>query len=212
MVIKDISSFNKDKILNIFLSIKKKKNKFIESIDVAINLSLNMDNKINNNVRGCVLFPNILKKKYKIAVFTYKKYYDVAYKAGAYVVGSEDLIKKVKNGFINFNLVIVTVDFVKILSKIGHILGPKDLMPDLKLGTITNSLKESVESFNNGKVIYKSDKFGIIHSSIGDINFTIYQLFDNFLALLNSIKLNKFIDIKKISFSSTMGKSYIINL
>ncbi len=209
---------NKNKIIKILDLIKKKsKKKFNESIDVDINLLL--DNKdINQVICGSVLLPYRKKSNKKIVVFTDESNFKIAYKSGAFFAGNDDLFYKIKNNKIKYDLVICSCDYINIVSKLGYILGPKGLMPNLKLGTITNDIENTVFEFVNGKIIYKTDKYGIIHLSIGKINFSSKELFYNFSCLINSILLNKsnkindsFL-IKKINISSTMGKSYIINL
>ncbi len=209
---------NKEKIIKIFDLVKKSsKKRFIESIDVDINLLLDYKD-ISQNICGNLLFPYRNKNKRRIVVFTDESNFKIAYKAGAFFVGNNDLFDKIKNNKIKYDLVICSYNYINIVSKLGYILGPKGLMPNLKLGTITNDIKNTVSDFVKGKVIYKSDKYGIIHISIGKINFSNEELFSNFFYLINSILLNKLnkvdndIFIKKISVSSTMGKSYIINL
>ncbi len=208
-----------EKIFKIFNLIKENsKKKFNESIDVSINLSLKNSKNLNNIIYGSVLFPykkNIYKN---IVVFTNKSNFDIAYNSGAYFVGNNDLFNKIKNNNIKYDLVICTSDYVNIVSKLGYILGPKGLMPNINLGTITDNLKDTISDYIKGKIIYKSDKYGIIHISIGKINFPNKELLNNFSCLIDSILLNKFNKlknnsfIKKINISSTMGKNYIINL
>ncbi len=217
MIIKTTSFLNKQKILDIFKVIKQEsKRKFIESIDVAINLFLINRNKLEYNLQGSVLLPNGVGRQRKIAVLTSEKNYDICYKSGAFVVGGEDLINKIKKGFINFDVLITTPEDIRLFTSIGQILGPKNLMPNLKLGTITNFLQESIKDFLDKKIIYKTDKFGIIHSTIGKVNFSVNYLLENFSALIKSIFSNKPVSvrndvfIKKIVFSSTMGKSYVM--
>ncbi len=209
---------NKKKIIKIFDLIKKNsKKKFVESIDVDINLLLDCKN-INQNFCGSLLLPYSNKSKKKIVVFTDESNFKIAYKAGAFFVGNNDLFNKIKNNEIKYDLVICSYNYINIVSKLGYILGPKGLMPNLKLGTITNDIRNTVSDFIKGKIIYKADKYGIIHLSIGKINFSNKELFTNFFYLINSILLNKLnkinsnIFIKKVSISSTMGKGYIINL
>ncbi len=209
---------NKKKIIKIFNLIKKNsKRKFNESIDVDINLLLN-NKDINQIICGSVLLPYRKKNKKKIVVFTDESNFKIAYKSGAFFVGNDDLFNKIKNNEIEYDLVICSCNYINVVSKLGYILGPKGLMPNLKLGTITNDIKNTVSEFVDGKIIYKTDKYGIIHLSIGNVNFSVKKLFSNFFYLINSILLNKLNKInnnfliKKISISSTMGKSYIINL
>ncbi len=209
--------FNKDVLIKIFNIIKSKsKINFIESIDVAINLFIDTKD-VDQNVKGSVLLPYNFNKKKKIIVFAPKSKENIAYSSGAFLVGMEDLFDKVKNNLIDYDIVISTLEAVKLVSKLGQILGPKGLMPNLKFGTITNNLEKTILEFMKGKVTYKNDKFGIIHSVIGKINFTSDQLLENFICLINSVKFNKpnklksSIFFKKIVISSTMGKGFLFN-
>ncbi len=211
------SYLNKNNLIEIFDNIKKKsKSSFIESIDIAINLNIDTKN-IDHNIKGNVLLPFNVSKKKKIIVFAPKSKSKIAYSSGAYYVGMEDLFNKVKNNLIKYDLVISTLDSVKLVSKLGEILGPKGLMPNLKLGTITDDLEDSICKFIKGQITYKNDKFGIIHSIIGKINFSNNELLENYICLINSVKSNKpnnlknNIFFKKIFISSTMGKSFLVN-
>ncbi len=208
---------NKEQIIDIFNLIKKKSNrKFIESIDISINLSFNK-NIIDKCIYGSVLLPYRINNNIKILVFTNNNNYEIANISGATYVGNKDLIKIIKDNKIKYDIVLSTPDVLNIVSKVGYILGPKGLMPNLKLGTITNDLKKTIFEFKNGKIIYKSDKFGIINCSIGKINFSSENLYNNTLYFIYSViniknsNKNNFL-INKITVSSTMGKSYIINL
>ncbi len=211
----NLKKFN---INDVFYFIKKhSKCKFIESVDVSINLSIDIKDS-NQNICGSVIYPNSIKKKdIKIIVFAPKNLSEIAYKYGAYIVGTNDLFDKIKNKSIYYDLVLSVPESINIVSKLGSILGPKNLIPNLKSGTLTNDLKNTLLSFINGRVIYRNDRFGIIHSTIGKLNFTDIQLIDNFKVLISSInsnkpgKLKKNL-IKKITISSTMGKGYVINL
>ncbi len=219
-IIKDNNENILNKLIYIFDNLKKKNKirKFIESIDVSINLNINYKD-LNSYIYGNVLLPHGNGKKYKIAVFDNYHNKDLIYSLGAYIVGGKNLINKIINDKnIDFNLVITTNDFVDKISKIAYILGPKGLMPNIKFGTITNNIENTLKDFLNGKIIYKNDKFGIIHLSIGRIDFDSYKLADNLFVLINSIKNNKFLLIKnsllikKVTVSSTMGKSYLIKI
>ncbi len=211
-------NYNKSNLIKIFDFIKKKsKFNFIESIDIAINLFIDTKD-INQNIKGSILLPYGMVKKNKVIVFASKSKENIAYSSGAYFVGMENLLDKVKNNSIKYDVVISSLEGVKLVSKLGQILGPKGLMPDLKFGTITDDLKNSVEKFSRGQITYKNDKFGIIHSVIGKINLSSDQLLDNFICFINSVKSNKPNKIKddlffkKIFISSTMGKSFLIDL
>ncbi len=220
---KKIFKNSKQNILNdyikIFNNLKEDniKRNFIESIDISI--VLNMDIKdINKNILGNVILPHGNGKKYKILVLDNNIDKNLVLSWGVNLSNIENLINN-KNYINNFNLIITTVNyFNNFNSKIFNILGSKNKIPDLKLGTITNNLKDTVYDFLNGKVIYKNDKFGVINLCIGKINFDNYKLADNLFVFLNSVKLyiskfnRKLIFIKKIFVSSTMGKSYIIKI
>ncbi len=210
--------FNKNDLIKIFENIKKKsKFNFIESVDIAINLSIDTKD-INQTIKGNVLLPHNFGKTKKVIVFASKSKEKISYSAGAFFVGMENLFDKVKNNTIKYDVVLSTLDSMKLVSKLGQILGPKGLMPNLKLGTITDDLENSISKFVKGKIIYKNDKFGIIHSTIGKLNFTSNQLLDNFICFINSIISNKpkqlknMFFLKKIFISSTMGKSFLVNL
>ncbi len=210
--------FNKNRLIKIFDLIKKKsKINFIESIDVAINLFIDTKD-INQHIKGCVLLPYGIGKKNKVVVFASEFQKDIAYSSGAFYVGSKDLFNKIKNCSIKYDVVISTLEHIKLVSKLGQLLGPKGLMPNIKLGTLTDNLKDSVSKFSKGQITYKNDKFGIIHSKIGKINFTSEHLLSNFTCFIDSVKLNRPSKLKsnfffkKIFISSTMGKSYLVDL
>ncbi len=219
---KKILKHGKENILNsftvIFDNLKKEniKRNFIESIDVSIILDIDIKDA-NQYIIGSVKLPYFNGKKYKIFILDDNLNKDLVLSWGADLININDLINKKIN--YNFNLVITTPNyFNKYSDKISNLLASKNIIPNIKLGTITNDIKSSVYDFLNGKIIYRNDKFGIINLCIGKINFDSYKLSNNLLTLLNSIKLNKskfiktFMFIKKIFVSSTMGKSYIIKM
>ncbi len=211
------NNFIKKNIIKIFDLIKNNyKYKFIESIDIAINL---YNKKKNNfNILGSVILPNnCFNKKRKIIVFAPKSKYKLAISCGAYFVGQKDLFNLIKDNKIDYDVVISTPELLYMVNKLNQILGPKGLIPSIELGTVTNNLKNTINNFISGKILYKSDKFGIIHTIIGKINFTSLQLYENFIFLIKSIfnlldKYNGYLNLKKITVSSTMGKGYLINL
>ncbi len=214
------NKINKKELFNVFDLLKTKSSKnFVESIDVSVNLLLNYKN-IKYTINSSLIFPYSVKKKAKkkILVFTDSPNFKLAYSSGAYYVGNEELIDKVKKNKIKYDIVICTPNVINLVNKIKFILGPKGLIPNIKFNTITNDLKKSITEFIKGKLIYKSDKFGIVNISIGNINFSNEELFLNLCYLLNDIFINKPINIKSIFFiknifvSSTMGISYLINL
>ncbi len=208
----------KKNIIDIFSEIKKNSNrKFIESIDVAINLMIDIK-KSDNLIKNYVILPYGIKKNIKIVVFASDEYKEVAYSYGAYFVGKDDLFKKIISYKIDFDLVVAMPDTIKIVSKLGKILGPKGLMPNINFGTITSNIKETVKNLYEGKqIIYKNDRYGIVHVTIGKTSFSEKMLLYNLKSLVLSIKKNKpnsissIFFIKKITISSTMGKGFIVN-
>lgn len=173
--------------------------KFDESLEIAIKLGIDIT-KADQNIRGMLSLPNGTGKTVRVAVFTVNSA-DEATKAGADIVGGEDLIEKVAGGEINFDRVIATPDMMPKMSKIARILGPKGLMPNPKLGTVTNNVAEAVKTAKAGQIEYRAEKKGIIHAGIGKMSFTTDQLVENANALIDQLK--------KIKPSSTKGQ-YIL--
>jgi large subunit ribosomal protein L1 len=181
--------------------------KFIESVDAAINLGIDA-RKSDQNVRGVALLPHGIGRTVRVAVFT--QHAKLAKEAGADQVGLEDLADKIKTGPINFDVVIASPETMPIVGQLGQILGPRGLMPNPKFGTVTPNIVEAITNAKNGQIRYRNDKNGIIHSTIGRINFSIEHLKENLQALitlLNKAKPNssKGVYIKKLSLSTTMG-------
>lgn len=173
--------------------------KFDESLEIAIRLGIDVT-KADQNIRGMLSLPNGTGKTVRVAVFTVNSA-DDAKKAGADVVGGEELIEKVAGGEINFDRVIATPDMMPKMSKIARILGPKGLMPNPKLGTVTNNVAEAVKTAKAGQIEYRAEKKGIIHAGIGKMSFTTDQLVENANALIDQLK--------KVKPSSTKGQ-YIL--
>lgn len=173
--------------------------KFDESLEIAIKLGIDIT-KADQNIRGMLSLPNGTGKTVRVAVFTVNSA-DEATKAGADVVGGEDLIEKVAGGEINFDRVIATPDMMPKMSKIARILGPKGLMPNPKLGTVTNNVAEAVKTAKAGQIEYRAEKKGIIHAGIGKMSFTTDQLVENANALIDQLK--------KVKPSSSKGQ-YIL--
>lgn len=189
--------------------------KFIESVDISINLGIDTK-KSEQMIRGATVLPNGTGKNVRVAVFAENEQADAAKKAGADKVGLEDLAASVKAGEIDFDVVIATPSAMRIVGQLGQILGPKGLMPNPKVGTVSDNVAEAVKSAKGGQVRYRTDKSGIVHCSIGKINFTAEALKENFKALLADIKkmkpsTAKGIYLKKITLSSTMGPGLIID-
>lgn len=160
--------------------------KFDESLEIAIKLGIDIT-KADQNIRGMLSLPNGTGKTVRVAVFTVNSA-DDAKKAGADVVGGEDLIEKVAGGEINFDRVIATPDMMPKMSKIARILGPKGLMPNPKLGTVTNNVAEAVKVAKAGQIEYRAEKKGIIHAGIGKMSFATDQLVENANALIDQLK------------------------
>ncbi len=160
--------------------------KFDESLEVAIRLGIDVT-KADQNIRGMLSLPHGTGKKVRVAVFTVNSV-EEAKKAGADVVGGEDLIEKVVAGEINFDRVIATPDMMPKMSKIARILGPKGLMPNPKLGTVTNNVAEAVVTAKAGQIEYRAEKKGIIHAGVGKMSFTTEQLVENVNALVEQLK------------------------
>ena len=190
--------------------------KFDESLEVAVNLKID-SNKTDQNVRGVLSLPKGTGKKIRVAVMAKGDKAKEANEAGADIVGDEDLAQQVTNGKINFDLLIATPDMMPTVGKIGKILGPKGLMPNPKLGTVTQDVRKAVSNAKAGQVQFKNDKAGIIHAGIGKLNFTEEDLLQNLKSFYTSISKSKpdavkgsF--IKKVSIASTMGFGIKLNL
>lgn len=190
--------------------------KFIESIDVSVNLGVD-PRKSDQMVRGSVVMPAGTGKSVRVAVFTTADKAEAAKAAGADLVGLEDLAESVKRGDFAADVVIATPDAMRIVGMVGPILGPKGLMPNPKDGTVSADVVAAVKSAKAGQVRFRTDKNGIIHSSIGKINFSAEDLKANLSALLSALnKLKptsmKGVYLKKVSLSSTMGPGFTVEL
>jgi large subunit ribosomal protein L1 len=173
--------------------------KFDESLEIAVKLGIDVA-KADQNIRGMLSLPNGTGKKVRVAVFTINSQ-DDAKKAGADVVGGEELIDKVANGFLDFDRVIATPDMMPKMSKVARVLGPKGLMPNPKLGTVTNNVAEAIASAKAGQIEYRAEKNGIIHAGIGKMSFATDKLVENANALIEQLK--------KVKPASTKGQ-YIL--
>ena len=185
------------------------KAKFKESVDVAINLGIDAS-KSDQQVRGSTVMPHGIGKSVRVAVFTGGKNQDVARAAGADIVGLEDLAEKVKAGEMNFDVVVASPDAMRVVGQLGQILGPRGLMPNPKVGTVTPNVAEAVKNAKAGQVRYRSDKAGVVHCTIGKADFEAAKLKDNLHALLQDLAkhkpaASKGIFLKRVSVSSTMG-------
>ncbi len=189
--------------------------KFAESVDAAVNLGIDAS-KSDQQVRGSTVMPNGTGKKVRVAVFTSGKNQDAAREAGADIVGMEDLAAQVKAGEINFDVVIASPDAMRVVGQLGQILGPRGLMPNPKVGTVTPNVAEAVKNAKAGQVRYRVDKAGIIHAPIGRANFEADALKTNLLALLADLQKakpasSKGIYLKGVTLSSTMGPGIAID-
>lgn len=183
--------------------------KFVESIDVAINLGVD-PRKSDQVVRSSTVLPNGTGKTVRVAVFAQGANADAAKEAGADIVGFDDLAESIKAGNMDFDVVIASPDAMRVVGTLGQVLGPRGLMPNPKVGTVTPNVAEAVKNAKSGQVRYRTDKAGIIHCPIGNAGFEVEALQQNLVALiddLNKLKPSsaKGIYLKKISVSSTMG-------
>ena len=183
--------------------------KFAESIDVSVNLGVD-PRKSDQNVRGATVLPNGTGKTVRVAVFTQGPNADAAKAAGADIVGMDDLGEQVKKGEMNFDVVIASPDAMRVVGQLGQILGPRGLMPNPKVGTVTADVATAVKNAKSGQVRYRTDKAGIIHCTLGKINFEAADIQGNLEALLADLRkakptTSKGVYIKKITLSSTMG-------
>jgi large subunit ribosomal protein L1 len=188
---------------------KSSKVKFKESVDIAINLGINAK-KSDQNIRGSTILPHGIGRSIKVAVFTQGDNVEKAKKSGAELVGMEDLVEKIKKEGINFHVAIASPDAMKIVTQLGQILGPRNLMPNPKFGTVTENISEAVKNAKHGQIRYRNDKNGIVHATIGRIDFKKDLIKNNFYVFLESIKKSKPPQskgtyIKKIVLSTTMG-------
>jgi len=190
--------------------------KFIESVELHANL--NIDPKYaDQQLRTTVTLPHGIGKQVRIAVLTNDENFDEATKAGADIVGNDELIENMTKGNIDFDLLIATPNMMPKLAKLGRVLGPKGLMPSPKSGTVTSTLETTLMDFKKGKFEYKADKTGIVHVTIGKISFTQDQLIENLQALYNSIEKNRPSGVKgkyfkSLSICTTMGPSIKLDL
>ena len=183
--------------------------KFKESIDVAVNLGVD-PRKSDQVVRGSTVLPNGTGKSVRVAVFAQGNNAEAAKAAGADIVGFEDLAETIKGGVMDFDVVIASPDAMRIVGQLGQILGPRGLMPNPKVGTVTPNVAEAVKNAKAGQVRYRTDKAGIIHCTLGKADFEVNALKENLQALLadlNKMKPStaKGVYMKKVTISTTMG-------
>lgn len=196
--------------------LKKTSNvKFTESVDVAIRLGVD-PRKSDQNVRGATVLPNGTGKTVRVAVFTQGDNVEKAVEAGADVVGMDDLHDQIKGGDMAFDVVIATPDAMRVVGKLGQVLGPRGLMPNPKVGTVSTDVAAAVKNAKAGQVRFRTDKGGIIHSTIGKADFEVDALRGNLEALLaDLVKLKpagaKGQYLKKVAISTTMGPGIVID-
>jgi large subunit ribosomal protein L1 len=183
--------------------------KFDESVDVAVNLGIDAK-KSDQVVRGSVVLPRGTGKTVRVAVFAQGANAEKAKAAGADIVGFDDLAEKVTGGFMDFDVVIATPDAMKVVGPLGQVLGPRGLMPNPKVGTVTANVEEAVKNAKGGQVQYRADKAGIVQCTIGRASFPVDALAENLEALIGAINkakpsTAKGVYLKKVSVSSTMG-------
>ena len=189
--------------------------KFPESIDVSVNLGVD-PRKSDQTVRGSTVLPNGTGKSVRVAVFAQGENADKAKTAGADVVGCEDLAEQVKGGQMDFDVVIATPDTMRVVGALGQILGPRGLMPNPKVGTVTPDVETAVKNAKAGQVRYRTDKNGIIHAPMGNVEFSAQNIKENLEALIADLKKakpssSKGVYLKKVTLSSTMGPGLTID-
>jgi large subunit ribosomal protein L1 len=183
--------------------------KFDESVDVAVNLGIDAK-KSDQAVRGSVVLPRGIGKTVRVAVFAQGANAEKATAAGADIVGFEDLAEKIKGGFMDFDVVIATPDAMRVVGALGQVLGPRGLMPNPKVGTVTPNVEKAVKDAKAGQVQYRADKAGIIQCTIGRASFAADALSENLVALMQAVNKakpasSKGIYLRKVSLSATMG-------
>ena len=189
--------------------------KFQESVDVSVNLGVD-PKKSDQVVRGSTVLPHGTGKTVRVAVFAQGENADAAKEAGADIVGMDDLAESVKGGELNFDVVIASPDAMRVVGKLGQILGPRGLMPNPKVGTVTPDVAAAVKNAKAGQVRYRTDKSGIIHCQIGTVGFEVDALKENLEALLADLNkakpaASKGQYMKRVSVSSTMGPGVIVD-
>jgi large subunit ribosomal protein L1 len=210
----DNKSFNVSEAVSFFVDSKKKK--FDETIEVSLNLGVD-PRHADQMVRGVVSLPHGNGKKMKVAVFAKDQKAEEAKSAGADVVGAEDLAEDMQKGNLDYDRIIATPDLMGVVGRIGKILGPKGLMPNPKLGTVTADVKVAVEAAKSGQVQYRAEKTGIVQAGVGKVSFGSEKLTENVKSFIDAVQKArptgaKGTFIKKISISSTMGAGININI
>ena len=189
--------------------------KFVENVDVAVNLGVD-PRKSDQVVRGATVLPNGIGKQVRVAVFTQGANAEAAAEAGADRVGMDDLADEVKAGNLDFDVVIATPDAMRVVGQLGKILGPRGLMPNPKVGTVTPNVAEAVKNAKSGQVRYRTDKAGIVHCPLGKVDFEPAALRENLEALLGNLmkakpSTSKGVYMQKVTVSSTMGPGLTVD-
>jgi large subunit ribosomal protein L1 len=189
--------------------------KFTESFDIAVNLGVD-PRKSDQVVRGATVLPNGTGKTVRVAVFTQGPGAEAAMAAGADIVGMDDLAAAMKAGDLNYDVVIASPDAMRVVGQLGQILGPRGLMPNPKVGTVSADVATAVKNAKSGQVRYRTDKNGIIHTSVGKVGFDASKLKENVEALISDLKrmkpsTSKGIYVKRVTLSTTMGPGLIID-
>lgn len=206
-------TFDREKVYSLEEAVKMVKEhakaKFDESIEIAMNLNVDA-RKAEQNIRGVVQLPHGTGKTYRVAVFAKGPKAEEAKKAGAEIVGAEELVEMIQKGDMNFDRCIATPDMMMHVGKVGKILGPRGLMPNPKLGTVTMDVKGAIEAVKGGQVEYRTEKAGVVHAGVGKVSFSDAALVENIQAFMSTIsKVRpagvKGTYIKGTSLSSTMG-------
>ncbi len=192
------------------------KEKFIPSVDIALNLGIDA-RKSDQNIRGATVLPHGTGKTIRVAVFAQGANADAANEAGANIIGFEDLADTIKKGTIDFDVLIATPDAMRHVGQLGQILGPKGLMPNPKVGTVTKDVAQAVKNAKGGQARYRNDKNGIIHCSVGKANFDETKIKENIEALMIDLKKAKPANakgtfFKKLSISTTMGPGILVDI
>jgi len=190
--------------------------KFDESVDVAVNLGID-PTKSDQQVRGSTVLPHGTGKSVRVAVFTSGKNADAAREAGADIVGLEDLAEKVKAGELNFDVVVASPDAMRVVGQLGQILGPRGLMPNPKVGTVTPDVAGAVRNAKAGQVRFRADKAGVLHCTLGKASFEVNALRENLQALLADLHkakpaAAKGVYMKRVAVSSTMGPGVQVDM
>ena len=207
-------SFNVDEAVQFFVD--SKRDKFDETIEISMNLGVD-PRHADQMVRGVIALPHGTGKKMRVAVFARDEKAEEAKLAGADVVGAEDLAEDMQKGNLNYDRIIATPDLMGVVGRIGKVLGPKGLMPNPKLGTVTADVKVAVEAAKSGQVQYRAEKTGIVQAGVGKVSFGSEKITENVKSFIDAVQRArpsgaKGTFIKKVSLSSTMGAGLIINI